>query len=60
MTVDFDGTLCTDAFQEVGKPKTLVIEYVKLLAAEGAKIMNCFSNCKRLWAAISTRHSIAR
>lgn len=26
----------------------------------GEKNMNCFSNCKRLWAAISTRHSIAR
>lgn len=37
--VDFDGTLCTDAFPEVGKPKTLVIEYVKLLAAAGAKII---------------------
>lgn len=39
VAVDFDGTLCTDAFPEVGKPKTLVIEYVKLLAAEGTKII---------------------
>lgn len=37
--VDFDGTLCTDAFPEVGEPKSVVIEYVKRLAATGSKII---------------------
>ena len=35
VAVDFDGTLCADAFPEVGEPKALVIDYVKRLAAEG-------------------------
>lgn len=39
VAVDFDGTLCTDAFPEVGEPKPLVIDYVKRLAAEGSKII---------------------
>lgn len=39
VAVDFDGTLCTDAFPEVGEPKTLVIDYVKLLVASGSKII---------------------
>ena len=39
VAVDFDGTLCADAFPEVGEPKALVIDYVKQLAAEGSKII---------------------
>lgn len=39
VAVDFDGTLCADAFPEVGEPKPLVIDYVKRLAAEGSKII---------------------
>lgn len=39
VAVDFDGTLCTDAFPEVGTPKRFVIDYVKRLAAEGSKII---------------------
>lgn len=39
VAVDFDGTLCADAFPEVGEPKALVIDYVKRLAAEGPKII---------------------
>lgn len=39
VAVDFDGTLCTDDFPEIGKPKPLVIEYVKDLAAAGSKII---------------------
>lgn len=39
VAVDFDGTLCTDAFPEIGEPKPLVIEYVKDLAAAGSKII---------------------
>lgn len=39
VAVDFDGTLCIDAFPEVGKPKPLVIRYVKRLAEAGSKII---------------------
>lgn len=39
VAVDSDGTLCTDAFPEIGEPKTLVIDYVKLLAAARSKII---------------------
>lgn len=39
VAVDFDGTLCTDAFPEIGEPKILVITYVKWLAAQGSKII---------------------
>ena len=31
VAVDFDGTLCADAFPEVGEPKALVIDYVPRL-----------------------------
>lgn len=39
VAVDFDGTLCTDAFPDIGKPNPLVIAYVKRLAVEGSKII---------------------
>lgn len=39
VAVDFDGTLCTDAFPEIGEPNRLVIAYVKKLAAAGSKII---------------------
>lgn len=39
VAVDFDGTLCENAFPEIGRPLTPVIEYVKRLAAEGSKII---------------------
>lgn len=39
VAVDFDGTLCADAFPDVGAPNRAVIEYVKRLAAEGSKII---------------------
>lgn len=39
VAVDFDGTLCADAFPEIGEPRPLVIEYVKALAAHGSKII---------------------
>ena len=39
VAVDFDGTLCEDAFPEIGKPKERVIEFVRWLAAEGSKII---------------------
>lgn len=39
VAVDFDGTLCTNAFPEVGAPNRAVIDYVKRLAADGSKII---------------------
>ena len=39
VAVDFDGTLCADAFPEVGAPNRAVISYVKRLAADGSKII---------------------
>lgn len=39
VAVDFDGTLCADAFPEVGAPNRAVIDYVKKLAADGSKII---------------------
>ena len=39
VAVDFDGTLCENAFPEIGEPRPFVIEYVKRLADTGAKII---------------------
>lgn len=39
IAVDFDGTLCNNAFPEIGQANTLVIDYIKKLAAEGTKII---------------------
>ena len=39
VAVDFDGTICADAFPEVGAPNRAVIDYVKRLAADGSKII---------------------
>lgn len=39
VAVDFDGTLCKDAFPDIGEPNRLCIAYVKRLAAEGSKII---------------------
>lgn len=39
VAVDFDGTLCVDAFPEIGAPRPKVIAYVKALAARGSKII---------------------
>ena len=39
VAVDFDGTICADAFPEVGAPNWAVIDYVKRLAADGSKII---------------------
>lgn len=39
VAVDFDGTICADAFPEVGAPNRTVIDYVKRLAADGSKII---------------------
>lgn len=38
LAVDFDGTLCTDAFPQIGKPRQKVIEYVLLHQKAGAHL----------------------
>lgn len=37
--VDFDGTLCQNAFPEIGKPKWIVIEMCKTLKDKGHKLI---------------------
>lgn len=37
--VDFDGTLCEDAFPEIGKPRLAVIDFVKAARATGDKVI---------------------
>jgi uncharacterized pyridoxamine 5'-phosphate oxidase family protein len=37
--VDFDGTLCENAFPEVGEPKTHIIKYIVRQAERGSKII---------------------
>ncbi len=39
VAVDFDGTICENAFPDIGKPKKNIIKYVKRLAKEGSKII---------------------
>ena len=36
--VDFDGTLCENAYPNIGEPKHNVIKYVKMLKARGNPI----------------------
>lgn len=44
IVVDFDGTLCKNAFPEIGEPKQYVIEFIKLQQAAGAHII--LSTCR--------------
>lgn len=37
--VDFDGTLCTNAYPKIGQPKYKLIDYIKTLKAQGNKII---------------------
>lgn len=39
IAVDFDGTLCEYSFPDIGKPKPLVITFIKQHAARGTKII---------------------
>ena len=39
IAVDFDGTLCENAFPDIGKPKQPVMDYVKKLKSEGNKLI---------------------
>ncbi len=37
--IDFDGTLCTDKYPEIGRPRMRVIRKVKRLQAKGHKFI---------------------
>jgi len=37
--IDFDGTLCLDAFPSIGKPRTRMILYAKSLQENGHKLI---------------------
>ena len=39
IAVDFDGTLCENKYPEIGEPKERVIQRVKFLQKEGAKLI---------------------
>ena len=39
IAVDFDGTLCENAWPKIGKPKYETIRYIKQQQLEGAKII---------------------
>lgn len=49
IAVDFDGTLCENIFPEIGAPKWPVIDYIKLQARRGSKIIlnTCRENGNR-------------
>lgn len=44
IAVDFDGTLCKNAFPEIGEPKPYIIEFIKMQQAAGAHII--LSTCR--------------
>lgn len=37
--IDFDGTLCTDAFPEIGEPREDIIEFVKAAKEAGDRLI---------------------
>ena len=39
IAVDFDGTLCTDMYPQIGVPRKEIIEFVKKRKASGAKLI---------------------
>ena len=39
IAVDFDGTIVTDAYPKMGKPRTRTINYIKNMKEEGCKII---------------------
>ena len=45
--IDFDGTLCTDAYPEIGEPKQDIINFCKARKAEGHKLIlwTCREGC---------------
>ena len=56
--VDFDGTLCTNAWPEIGQPKPDVIDYCKALKESGHKlILNTCREGELLTRAITWCHT---
>lgn len=54
IAVDFDGTLCTDAYPGIGIPNLHLIEMLKLLRKEGCRIILWTCRCgKALEEAVS-------
>lgn len=39
IAVDFDGTLCTNEWPDIGKPNNRIIDYVKYQKSKGAKLI---------------------
>lgn len=39
IAIDFDGTLCENKFPEIGEPNERVIQQIKFLQKEGAKLI---------------------
>ena len=39
IAVDFDGTLCSDCYPDIGKPNLPLIELLKALKREGCRII---------------------
>lgn len=37
--VDFDGYLCTNAWPDIGKPRTIIIDHFKALKADDHKLI---------------------
>ena len=47
IAVDFDGTLCSDCYPDIGKPNLPLIELLKALKREGCRIVLWTCRCGR-------------
>ena len=47
IAVDFDGTLCSDCYPDIGKPNLPLIELLKALKIEGCRIVLWTCRCGR-------------
>lgn len=45
IAVDFDGTLCTDCFPDIGRPNTALIELLQGLKQQGRQIILWTCRC---------------
>ena len=45
IAVDFDGTLCTDCFPDIGQPNTALIELLQGLKQQGRQIILWTCRC---------------
>lgn len=48
IAVDFDGTLCVDAYPEIGAPNAALITLLKRLRAEGCQLILWTCRCGEL------------